>query len=49
MESEKSGLVYEIPCHDCDAVYIGEIGRNLRTRKREHFDAVKRMEVKKSA
>ena len=49
MESEKSGLVYEIPCRDCDAVYIGETGRSLKTRKREHFDAVKRMDVKKSA
>ena len=26
-ESKKSGLVYEIPCHDCDAVYISDIGR----------------------
>ena len=48
VESEKSGLVYEIPCRDCDAVYIGETGRSLKTRKREHFDAVKRMDVKKS-
>ena len=31
------------------AVYIGETGRSLKTRKREHFDAVKRMDVKKSA
>ena len=48
-ESEKSGLVYESPCRDCDAVCIGEIGRSLKTRKREHFDAVKRMDVEKSA
>ena len=27
----------------------GETWRNLKTRKREHFDAVKRMDVKKSA
>ena len=38
-----------IPCRDCDAVYIGETGRSLKTRKREHFDAVKRMNVKKFA
>ena len=49
VESEKSGLFYEIPCRDCDAVYIEEIGRSLKSRKREHFDAVKRMDVKKSA
>ena len=49
MESEKSRLGFEIPCRDCDAVCIGETGRSLKTRKRKHFDAVKRMEVKKSA
>ena len=49
MEFEKSGLAYKIPCRDCDAVYIGETGRSLKTRKREHFNAVKRMDVKKSA
>ena len=49
VESEKSGLVYKIPCRDCDAAYIGETGRSLKTRKREHFEAVKRMDVKKSA
>ena len=49
MESEKSGLVYEIPFRDCDAVYSGETGRSLNTRKREQFNAVKRMDVKKSA
>ena len=39
---------YKIPFHDCDAVYIGETGRSSKTRKREHFDAVKRMDIKKS-
>ena len=28
VESEKSGLMYEIPGRDCDAVYIGETGRS---------------------
>ena len=31
----------------CDAVYIGETGRSLKTRKSERFDAVKRMDVNK--
>ena len=26
VESEKSELVYEIPCRDCDAVYIRGLG-----------------------
>ncbi|KAK3697277.1 hypothetical protein QZH41_000323 [Actinostola sp. cb2023] len=32
---------YEIPCHDCSAVYIGETGRSLRTRKKEHMASVR--------
>ena len=49
VEFEKSELAYENLCHDSDAVYDGEAGRSLTTRKREHFDAVKKMDVKKSA
>ena len=45
---EKSGLVYQISCCDCDAVYIGETGRSITTRRREHVDAVKNLDVKKS-
>ena len=48
-DKEKSGLVYQISCRDCDAVYIGETGRSLETRKREHIDAVKNFDLKKSA
>ena len=47
--SQNSGLVYEIPCRDCDSVYIGETGRSISTRKKEHVDAVKNSVVKKSA
>ena len=46
---EKSGLVYQISCCDCDATYIGETGRSITTRKREHVDAVKNLDVKKFA
>ena len=34
---------------DCDAVYIGETVRSSKSRKREYFGAVKRMDIKKSA
>ena len=34
---------------DCNAVYIGETGQSLETRKREHIDAFKNFDQKKSA
>ena len=49
LDKEKSGLVYLIPCRDCDAVHSGETGRSFETRKREHIDAVKNFDLKKSA
>ena len=49
LDKGKSGLVYQISCRDCDAVYIGETGRSLETRKREHIDAVMNFDLKKFA
>ena len=49
LNHEKSGLVYQISCCDCDAVYIGVTGRTITTRKREHVDAVKNLDVRKPA
>ena len=34
------GVVYQIPCMECDEVYIGETGRPLKTRITEHKRAV---------
>ena len=34
------GVVYQIPCAQCDEVYIGETGRPLKTRISEHRRAV---------
>ena len=31
-----SGVVYEIPCKNCNRSYIGETGRNLGVRMKEH-------------
>ena len=33
---EKCGVVYEVPCSNCDQVYIGETGRKLSTRIAEN-------------
>ena len=49
LDKEKSGFVYQISCRDYDAVYIGETGRSLETRKREHIDAVRNFDLKKFA
>ena len=46
---QKRGIVYQISWWDCNAVYVGETGRSVRTRKREHADAVKTFNTKKSA
>ena len=45
---QKRGLVYQISCRDCNVVCVGETGRSVRTRKREHIDAAKTFNTKKS-
>jgi len=36
------GVVYKISCHDCDASYIGQIKKQLRTRIKEHNSDIKK-------
>jgi hypothetical protein len=36
---EKSG-VYQINCKDCQAIYVGQSGRNIKTRLNEHKRAI---------
>ena len=37
----QTNVVYKIPCNDCSWSYIGETGRCLQTRKKEHIRNVK--------
>ena len=40
---EKSGVVYKVPCSNCDHSYIGETGRTLGIRIKEHSDEVNKI------
>ena len=46
---QKRGVVNQISYRHCNAVYVGETGRSVKTKKREHADAVKAFTTKKSA
>ena len=39
--SEKSCLVYQVPCRDCSSVYIGQTKRDLKSRLDEHKRVIK--------
>jgi hypothetical protein len=45
-QDRKKGVVYGIPCCDCDHVYVGETGRTLKVRIAEHKQAVRRFDRK---
>ena len=40
-DSEKSCLVYQVPCSDCSFVHIGQTKRDLKSRFDEHKRAIK--------
>lgn len=48
-QEQKTGVIYQIPCQDCDVVYIGETGRAFATRKKEHMTCVRLDKCDKSA
>ena len=41
-DRKKKGVVYEVPCQDCECVYIGETSRGLEKRLNEHKNVVKK-------
>ena len=46
---ENSCLVYQVPCFDCDFVYIGQTKRDLKSRLAEHKLAIRNQEPEKSS
>ena len=48
-KDQARGVIYSIPCKDCDKLYIGETKRKFNTRLREHKKAVEQKHPKKSA
>ena len=47
-ELKMKGVVYKVPCQECEASYIGETGRSLQKRITEHKYAVKTNDRKNS-
>jgi len=39
-DEEKPEVVYKIPCKNCEQVYVGETGRPLGARVKEHHKEV---------
>ena len=48
-KDELSGMVYQVPCHDCDFIYIGQTKRSLKSRLDEHKRSIKYQRPEKSA
>ena len=38
---EKKGVIYRIQCSDCEMCYVGETGKKLRERIKQHKDDVR--------
>ena len=48
-DHQQAGVVYKIPCSDCSKSYIGQTGRTLAQRVKEHQRAVRTFDVNISA
>lgn len=48
-KEKRVGVVYEIPCGNCDVKYIGETGRSMLTRQKEHMASVRLGKTENSA
>ena len=47
VDGKETGVVYSIPCKDCDVQYIGQTGRVFLTRKKEHISSVRNFKTEK--
>ena len=47
--NKKKGVVYEIPCGDCELTYVGETPRTVTNRVKEHRRAVVKGDIQASA
>ena len=43
---DKQNAIYQIPCRDCEKVYIGETSKTIKSRITEHKNAIKREDVR---
>ena len=48
-QESRSSVIYRIPCADCSRSYVGQTGRNLSQRIREHRRAVDNFDMDTSA
>ena len=46
---KQTGVIYFIPCADCDVHYVGETGRAFQTRIKEHMSSVRLRKAQTSA
>ena len=49
MDEERKGVVYEVPCTDCSAVYVGETLRTVTARVKKHQRDTERGCLERSA
>ena len=47
--NEITGIIYQVSCHDCSFVYIGQTKQDLKSRLSEHKRAIKYQQPQKSA